>query len=164
MVHRQELQANLDQMTDTYDCLSKQFNESNRFNDLKNSLLAQIDQWQSLTIQKVKQVTDEIRQQVNQMWSDEQQKMKGKLQGVIDELRKRKEEDNFAENDLTRLKNYINELQQELEKLRHHTPFELHVKSSEHIEWNRLIYLEHKVTDIKKRKSSEAKSGGFVHW
>ncbi|CAF1323515.1 unnamed protein product [Rotaria sp. Silwood1] len=156
IAHRKELQVNLEHITDTQNRLLKQFNENNHYSGLQSSLFTQIDQWQSVIIQKVNQTADNIRQQVTQMLNGQREESKVKFQAVVDELRKRK--DDFVEDDLARLKNSIDQLQQELGEVQQHPFLELHVERSEHIDWNRLIYLEYKSSDTKKKKNLEAKS------
>ncbi|CAF2713115.1 unnamed protein product [Rotaria sp. Silwood2] len=158
IAHRKELQVNLEHIIDTQNRLLKQFNENNHYSSLQSSLLTQIDQWQNLTIQKVNQTADNIRQEVTQMLNQQREESKVKVQVVVDELRKRKEEDDFVEDDLVRLKNHIDRLQQELEELQKNSFIELHIEQSEHIDWNHLAYLKYKSADIKKRKNLEFKS------
>lgn len=162
ILHRKELQTNLEHITDTHHRLLKNVHEQNNSNSLLSTILSQIDQWQNVTIQKIHQTADNLRQQVTQMLNDQREEINGRFKAVVDELRKRKEEDDFVEDDLVRLKEHIDHLQKELDNVQQHPMLQLHTELTDQIEWNRLAYLEFKSTEIKKRKNSEAKSGTSV--
>ncbi|CAM4777608.1 unnamed protein product [Rotaria magnacalcarata] len=163
ITHRKELQTSLEQIIDTPNRLIKQFNENDHSISLKTALLNQIDQWQNEIIQKVHQTADNIRQQVTQVLNSQREETKKKFQELVDELQKRREEDDFVEDDLVRLKNRAHQLQQELEQLQQHSDLGLHIEKSDGVDWAHLIYIESKSTDNKKRKNLQVKSDTKTH-
>ncbi|CAM4968276.1 unnamed protein product [Rotaria socialis] len=163
IAHRKELQTSLEQITDTPNRLIKQFNENDHSISLKTVLLNQIDQWQNEIIQKVHRTADNIRQQVTQVLNNQREETKKKFQELVDELQKRKEEDDFVEDDLVRLKNRAHQIQQELEELQQHSALGLHIEQSDCVDWAHLIYIESKTTDSKKRKNLQVKSDTKAH-
>ena len=111
-----------------------------------SSLLSKIDEWQKITIEKVYQVADNVRQQALQLVRRKKTEITEGVESVGKEILTRQSVGDFVEYDLERLKKVINKLQQDLDQLVRY-PIELHINRSQQINWNNLIYIEHRYPD-----------------
>ena len=138
----------LDQLTAGRNELQEKINNVNFQQNSHDSLLSRIDTWQEQTIQKVKQAADQARQQALTFIRSKQDEIKKQFQTLSQELEQLQETEGVLEDDLSRLKNQIEQVDQCLEKLSQPSALELNTKQSEQIVWNRMIYVENRSTSF----------------
>jgi hypothetical protein len=106
-------------------------------------VLAQIDEWQKITIEKVFQVADNARREASQLMRRKKAEIIESVESVGKEILTRQSVGDFVEYDLERLKKVIKKLQQDLDQFVRY-PIELHINKNQQIDWNNLIYVEHR--------------------
>jgi hypothetical protein len=117
-----------------------------QYSDSRGPLFHQIDEWQNITMGKVKHVADQARQQVAKLLINKRMKLNSDFKRFSQDLIYFRETENFVENDLTRLKEQIHQLNYEMKQLIKPLTIELHMEQSDRTAWNRLIYAEEKST------------------
>jgi chromosome segregation ATPase len=139
--HREILTNELDRFVEDRNALQETITKATQQKDISSPLFSQIDQWQKITIEKVKQTADQARQNVRQILHSKRAEITSNFEKFSKELIQLKETEDFAEQDLKRLKQTIDQLTQGVKKLAQPSEIELHVDESQEIEWNRLIYV-----------------------
>jgi len=152
--HRATLFNKLIGLTGDRDALQDKISTANSKKQFDSSLLSRIDEWQKDTIKKVEQVADQARQHVVEIMNSKRDEMTSQFQAMSQELAKLTETKGVVEQDLIRLKQQIDQLNNDLEQLCKPLVIELNVKQSEDIVWDRMIYLKEKsgVTTYQRRR------------
>jgi archaellum component FlaC len=135
--------------------LQEKIHKSNQQKNICSPLLLQIDDWQKETIEKVKEVAEQARQQVIQILKTKQTEITYEFEKFSHELIQLKETEDFAEEDLKRLKQTIKRLDQDLKQLARPLEIELHREESQKIAWNRLIYVVGKTNYTTKQQGQQ---------
>ncbi|CAF4522832.1 unnamed protein product [Rotaria sp. Silwood2] len=141
--HRQQLSVEFDRdVVKAHDELLEQINQVKESNDSPCDLLSAIDQWETSTIEIVKRTADRARNQLTQLLNNEKETFMKQFDILTREIRSRREEDEFAEDDLRQFQEKINKLQQSFERL--NRPNNINVITSQigQVDWNRLISVE----------------------
>ncbi|CAF1053923.1 unnamed protein product [Adineta steineri] len=112
--------------------------------NLHNPLIAQINEWEDMMIEKIKIVADNTRQQVSQLVNSKRTKLSDDFKRFSQELANLRETENFIEADLNQMKYKLNEFNHELKHITKPVLVELHTELSNQIVWNQLIYVEEK--------------------
>jgi phage-related minor tail protein len=138
--------------------LQDKINKATQNKDSHSPLLARIDEWQGTTIEKVKQVAEQARNEAKRLLDSKRTEITSQFEKVSKELVQIKETEDFVEQDLVRLKQTVHQLNQSLKELAQPPTIELRTEQSDRIEWNRLMYVEAKVSTItnQDRRSREA--------
>jgi hypothetical protein len=137
--HRQQLSTKFDtEIVNTHDELLERMNLANRSNAPRSALLNDIDRWESETTEKVHQAAERARQQLSQ----EKDMITKDFGMMAEEIRDRKEKDDFDENDIERLREKMSQIQISLEKFIQPTETKTIIVTKNEIDWNRLIYVE----------------------
>ncbi len=134
----------MDRIVEERNRLQDVINDGIQPNDQQSPLIEQIDQWQNITIEKVKQVAAQARQQAIQLLNSKRTKINIEFKSFSQELAHLKESENYAEHELTRLNEMIDQFKQDLRQSAQPTTIELHTEQSDGINWNRLIYVAEK--------------------
>ena len=142
--HRKMLTDELDGIIAERNELAEKFKRVTLLEKRDNSLLSQIDEWQETIIEKVKKVAEQARQQVLNVVNFQQGEVSKQFQTISQELKQLKDTKGAVEQSLTRLKQQINELNEDLDKISQSSTIELNTKQSDHIVWDRMIYVEEK--------------------
>jgi len=152
--HRATLVNKLMGLTGDRDTLQDKINKANSKKQYDSSLLSQIDEWQKNTIKKVEEAADQARQHVIEIIDSKRDEITSQFQAMSRELAKLADTKGVVEQDLTRLKQQIDQLNNDLEQLFKPLVIELNVKQSEDIVWDRMIYLKEKsgVTTYQRRR------------
>jgi hypothetical protein len=140
--HREGLYTEMDRVVEERNKLQDEINKATQCNDQRSPLIAKINEWQETTIEKIKQVATQARQQVVHLMNCKRVKITTEFQTFSQELAHLKETENFVEHDLTRLKQMIEQLHHDLKQSVQPTTIELHKEQSDGIDWNRVIYVE----------------------
>ncbi|CAF3870847.1 unnamed protein product [Rotaria sp. Silwood1] len=140
--HRGLLLNELDGLTVDRNELQAKINEAASNKRSANQFLAQIDEWQQKTIEKVKEAAALVRQQVSKIMNFKLEEITGQFQTLSQELQELRESKGVVEQDLTRLKEEIRRLNEDLEQVAQSPAIKLNTKQSDQIVWQRMIYAE----------------------
>jgi hypothetical protein len=145
-IHRQGIFTEMDRIVEERNRLQDEINIAVQGNNQKNPLVDQIDKWRDITIEKVKQVAAQARQQAIQLLNSKQTKINTDFKSFSQELAHLKETENYVEHDLTRLNQMISQFKQDLKRLTQPTTIKLNSEQSDNIDWDRLIYMAEEQT------------------
>ena len=143
--------------------LMDRIKKATQHTDSHSPLLAQIDDWEDMMIEKVRIVAENTRQQVTQLLNSKWMKISDDFKKFSQELTNLKETENFVEDDLTRLKSMIHEFNYELKHLTKPVMVELHTELSDKILWNQLIYAEERSTHIRTQQRQQQGKGKMIN-
>jgi hypothetical protein len=142
--HREGMFTEMDRIVEERNRLQDVINDGIQRNDQQSPVIKQIDKWENSTIEKIKQVATQARQQAIQLLNFKRMKINTEFKSFSQELAHLKESENYAEHELTRLKKMIDQFKQDLRQSAQPTTIELHTEQSDGINWNRLIYVAEK--------------------
>ncbi|CAF3763546.1 unnamed protein product [Rotaria sp. Silwood1] len=146
--HRELLLNELYGLTVDRNELQAKINEAASNKKSANQFLEQIDEWQRKTIEKVKEAADLARQQVSKIMNFKLEEITEQFQTLSQELKELQETKDFVEQDLTRLKEEIRRLNEDLEQVAQSPAIKLNTKQSDQIVWQRMIYVEENSVDL----------------
>ncbi|CAM4821056.1 unnamed protein product [Rotaria magnacalcarata] len=141
--HRQQLSMQFDHdVVKAHDELLEYINQMKQLNNSPSDLFSTIDQWEISTIEIAKRTADRARDQLTQLLNNEKETLQKQFDSLTQEIRSRRAEDEFAENDLRQFRAKINKLQQSFKQLAR--PNNINVIASQigQVDWNRLISVE----------------------
>ncbi len=144
--HRQEMANQLEGFIGNHNELRQQINKKTEEKNFDSSLLIEIEDWQTKTIEKVKRVAEQAKQQVVKLLNSKKTEIKSEFEKFSEELIQLKENDDFLEYDLERLKQTVDQLNQKLKELSKQPEIELCKEQSDEIEWDSLIYIRDKTS------------------
>jgi predicted site-specific integrase-resolvase len=127
-------------------------------NDQQSPLIEQIDKWENITIEKVKQVAEQARQQAIQLLNSKRTKINTEFKSFSQELADLKESENYVEYDITRLKQMISQFKQHLRQSTQPSTIELHTERSDGINWDTLIYVGEQQASANNQQPQQAAS------
>jgi len=113
--HRQELSVQLDEMEINRDVFRETLTEKTT-NPKQHSLIKQIDQWEDDSIRKIQQTAKECRNLVLQQITEHINQIEVNLAELTDQFRQTRQENDFDEIDLQRLKQKLIKLAEEFDK------------------------------------------------
>jgi len=144
--HRNQLKNEIDRVFE--ECINLQGNiiEAVERNDYQSPVLATIDEWEKATIEKVKKAAEQARRQVVTILNTKRVEIPNEFKKLTEELVQRKESEDFVEHDLTRLKEKLRQLDENVKELAYPPAIVLNTKLSDQISWQRLIYVQEKFT------------------
>jgi hypothetical protein len=148
--HHGELLNGLDILTGDHNELHDKINKTDQQKHINNPLFKRIDDWQKVTIEKVKQAADQARQQVTTILNSKHLEITAKFETFSKELVHMKETEEFVHDDLTRLQQMNHQLNQDIKQLSQAPTIVLQTEQSDRVAWDRLIYVEQKYTDAEK--------------
>jgi len=140
--HREMLFNGLDELTVDRNELQEKINKISSQTQPDSSLLSRINEWQEITIGKVNQAAEQARQQALEIMNCKRGEITRQFQTLLQELEQLRETKGVLEQDLARLKQQIDQLNNNLEQLSKPSAVELNVKQSDQIMWDRMIYVE----------------------
>ncbi|CAF1204785.1 unnamed protein product [Rotaria sp. Silwood1] len=140
--HRGLLLNELDGLTVDRNELQAKINEAASNKKSDNQFLAQIDEWQRKTIEKIKAAAELIRQQVFKIMNSKLEEITVQFQTLSQELQELQETKGAVEQDLTRLKEEIRRLNEDLQQAAQSPTIYLNTKQSDQIVWEGMIYIE----------------------
>lgn len=98
----------------------------------------EIEQWKQTRIKFIEKAAEKVRYQLIESIDKHRITWEKELEPITEEIRNYRDEENFLEPDIDRLKQQINTIQKELQKFRHDIKKRI-VVEDETIDWNRLI-------------------------
>jgi chromosome segregation ATPase len=154
--HREGIFTKLDEIIEERNHLEVEVKTVTQNNNQKNPLLDQIDKWRDDTIEKVKQVAAQVRQEAIQLFNSKRTKISTDFQSLSQELTDLKKSENYAEHDLTRLSQMINNFIEDLAQATKPAMIKLYTGQSDAIDWNHVIYVrdEQIYTDMKQQQTT----------
>jgi chromosome segregation ATPase len=154
-IHGEKLVTEMDNIVEERNGLQDEITNGIQYNDQQNPLIEQIDTWQKRTIEKVKQVAAQVRQQAFELLNAKRIKIHTEFKSFSEELAHLKESENYVEHDLKRLNQMINQFKQDLKHSTQPTTIVLHTEQSDEINWESLIYVdENRVFTNKRRQTA----------
>lgn len=153
--HREILFNEMDGLIEKRNHLQVQINDVAQKKHSSSPLVRQINEWEKITIEKIKQAADQARQQVGQLLNSKQERISTEFKTFSQELAHLKETENFVEYDLARLTRMIDRFYQDLQQITQSPVIELHMEQSDRIEWNRLIYVDEKTNNTQYQQRRE---------
>jgi seryl-tRNA synthetase len=145
-IHREGMFIEMDKIVEERNHLQDAINNILQINDQSHPLIQQIEKWKNTTIEKIKQIAEQVRQQTIQLLNARQIKIDTEFKSFSQELAHLRDTENYVEHDLTRLNQKISQFKQDLKQSTQPTTIELHTQGSDSINWNGLIYVEEKQT------------------
>ncbi|CAF4316667.1 unnamed protein product, partial [Rotaria sordida] len=100
-----------DEVVRTHDELLEQMNRATQSNVSASELFDEIHRWETVTIEKVHKAAERTRQQLTQLLTREKDSLTNDFGIMTKEIRNRRDEDDFDENDVERLQQKINQIQ-----------------------------------------------------
>ena len=113
--HRQELTTELDHIENDRNLFRQTLTEQTN-NPNNNALIKQITEWERTSINKIQQTANQCRQVVIDHLSGNIHRIEVDLNKLTDQLREIRQEDDFNETDLQRLKQELTKLAETLNK------------------------------------------------
>ena len=145
------------------DALQHKFDTVKQKEVSNNSLAARIDEWQQITIERIKQTADQARKEINQLINSKQNQTLLDFTSFSEQLALLRETENFVETDLATLKQRVDKFELELKELNQSTTFVLKTENSDRIDWTRLIYVETK-SNASGARRQESSTGELIDY
>jgi len=111
-VHRQELSKEMGNVANEHDILRQQLNGQTTKSS-SDSLMKKINEWEQVSIEKIKQVADQARKDVCQLNVNNNERTKKNFDLITNELKLARDTENYSEIDLDHFINQLNEFKQE---------------------------------------------------
>ncbi|CAF3073112.1 unnamed protein product [Rotaria sp. Silwood2] len=146
--HRGSLLNELDGLTVDRNELQAKINEATSKKISVNHIVAQVDEWQRKTIEKVKETAELARQQISKIMNSKLEKIMGEFETLSQELKELRETKGVVEQNLERLKEKIRRLNEDLEQAAQSPSIELNTKQSDQIIWQHMIYVKEKSVNL----------------
>ncbi|CAF1235057.1 unnamed protein product [Adineta steineri] len=152
--HREILSTEMEELIEERDKLQEKINKATKGNNADNPLIEEINVWEKVTVEKVRQTAEHVRQQANELMNSKCMKTTNKFKDLSDELADLKETENYVEHDLTRLRQKVDQFNVDLTQLFQATKLELNKEENEKIKWNRIIYVQEKSVEVECQQTS----------
>ncbi|CAF5034017.1 unnamed protein product, partial [Rotaria sp. Silwood1] len=141
--HRQQLSTKFDVgIVRTHDELFEQINKINPPNTTGSELFGEIDRWETEIYEKVHQAAEKVRHQLTKLLTEGKDTLKNDFEIMTKEIRDRRKELDFNENDIERLQQRLNQIQISVNRLVRSTETKAVIVTNDQINWNRIIYVE----------------------
>lgn len=114
----------------------------------KKVILAQINQWERNMIERIRHKAESARDRLEQLTDNGQTPIIQNAQELINKINTRNDVKDPFEEDIEQLKQSIIDVKQIFNKLIQRSNIELYIEPSHMIDWNHLIYLREKSTNI----------------
>jgi anaerobic selenocysteine-containing dehydrogenase len=123
----------LDELVEDRNDLQDKINNIPKHSKSNDLHLAQIDEWEQKTIEKIKQAAEQARQKVSQTMNFKRDQMKKQFEKMSQELIQYRETKDFDEQDLTQLKQAMHQLHEDLKQLAESSAVEVYVAELDQI-------------------------------
>ena len=115
--HRGGLLHELDVLSEDSNILRDKVNKTPENNELNNPILLRIDQWEQITIEKVKQAAGEARKNATELVESKRKELTDHFEALSHELQELRKTQGFIEQDLTRPETDDSSIEQRFRKL-----------------------------------------------
>ncbi|CAF5028800.1 unnamed protein product [Rotaria sp. Silwood1] len=161
--HEKQLAMKFDnEVVRSHDELLDQIQKLEQSNYLSSDLFAQIEQWKKTTINKVERATEKAHHELTELIDKKRAAITKQLQLITKEIRSRREEEIFVENDIDQLKQAIEKIKQKLEILIQKDKTQSIIVEDSQIDWNRLIYVR-EIQDERDIEEEQPDSGKQIN-
>jgi chromosome segregation ATPase len=162
--HREKMFTEMDKIVEERNRLQDEINNIAQDNNQTSPLIDHIDQWRDITIEKVKLVAAQARQQAIQLLNSKRTKVNTDFKSFSQELAHLQETENYVEYDLTRLNQMINQFKQNVGQSVQPATIKLNTEQSNEIDWDHLIYVEEEptYTDNQQQQSQSTTSSKLI--
>ncbi|CAF2089657.1 unnamed protein product [Rotaria magnacalcarata] len=118
--------------------------------DLSSDLFDQIDQWKKITISKVKNAAARARHDLIELIDKQRTTASTHLNAITKEIRSHRDEENFLEDDIVRLRTKLNKIQKVLEQFTRKDTKRAIIATNDQIDWDRIIHIQgkHKIASF----------------
>ncbi|CAF2954564.1 unnamed protein product [Rotaria sp. Silwood2] len=141
--HEQQLSVTFDnEIVRSHDELLDQIQKLEKSNYLSLDLFAQIEEWKKITINKIEKAAERAHHELIELIEKQRIKITKQLEPITKEICCRREEQNFLENDIDRLKEKLNEIQERIQQFILKDTNKNILVDNDQIDWNRLIYIQ----------------------
>jgi DNA repair exonuclease SbcCD ATPase subunit len=161
-IHREQLDNEMNGVIGDRNDLQDKISKINQQKISCSPLFSQIDEWQEITIEKVKQVAEQAREKVIKLLNSKQMTMASQFEMLSQELLQLKESDEYLEQDIKRLRQTMHVLNQDLKQLTEQSAVELHTEQSNKIVWDRMIYVAEKTTQMANQQHQQIATGKSI--
>ncbi|CAF1134045.1 unnamed protein product [Adineta steineri] len=151
--HREILSTDMEELVEERNKLQEKINMATKPNNSINPLIEEINEWEKITIEKVRQTAEYVRQQASQLMSSKSVEITNEFKGFSDELADLKETEDYIEPDLRRLKQKIHQFNVDMTQLSQGTRLELNREESKRINWNHIIYVQEKPVEVERQQT-----------
>lgn len=110
--HRQELAQQMDSIGQQHDVLKRDVTEQN----VGKTILTQIDRWEKESIEKIRSSAEKARADLQRFIEESKDRLNIMIDRFSHELRSKREDDDYTEQDLDHWTNQLKTLREELEK------------------------------------------------
>ncbi|CAF3303296.1 unnamed protein product [Rotaria socialis] len=140
--HEQQLSIKFDnEVVRSHDELLVQIQKLEKANHFSSDLFIQIEQWKKTTINKVEKAAERARHELGELIDKQRMTITKQLEPIAKEIRSRREEECFVENDIDRLRKKIGDIQRTVEQLNRKDTTKSIIFDNDQIDWNRIIYI-----------------------
>jgi hypothetical protein len=109
-VHRELLQKSMNEIVQNYDQFKRNIQGQN-IEQYQQILIEQIDRWEQQSLEKIRQLADDTRQQLITIIRDQNENLKEKIEELNEQIDSARQDGGFYENDLQEWSERLNELQ-----------------------------------------------------
>ncbi|CAF4974338.1 unnamed protein product [Rotaria sp. Silwood1] len=140
--HEQQLSMKFDnEIVSFHDEVLGQIQKLEKDNYMSLDIFNQIEQWKKTTINKVEKAAEKVQHQLIELIDKQRINVVKQIEPITKEILYRREEENFLENDIDRLRKKIDEIQQILKPFIQKDTNKCMIVDNDQIDWNRLIYI-----------------------
>ncbi|CAF1119453.1 unnamed protein product [Rotaria sp. Silwood1] len=140
--HEQQLAIKFDdEIVRSHDELLEQIYKLEKSNHFSLDMFDRIEKWKKTTISKVEKAAEKAHHELSELIDKQRIVITKQLEPITQEIRSRREEENFVENDIDRLRRKINVLDQTLKQFLRNDITKSIIINNDQINWNRLIYI-----------------------
>ncbi|CAF4429943.1 unnamed protein product, partial [Rotaria sp. Silwood2] len=140
--HEQQLAIKFDdEIIRSHDELLDQIHKLDKSNHFSLDIFGRIEQWKKTTISKVEKAAEKAQHELSKLIDEQKIAITKQLEPITQEIRSRREEENFVENDIDRLRRKINALDQTLKQFVRNDLTKSIIINNDQMNWNRLIYI-----------------------
>lgn len=147
-IHREQLDGEMVVLMGDRNDFQDKMNKNNQIEDLPNVLLDRVKTWEMTTIEKIKQIAEQTREQIIQTWNFKRKDILVQFDMFSQELVHLKTSEEYLEHDITRLKQTMIRLNDHLKQLTEQTAVQVNIEQTNRISWDRIIYVENKSTSM----------------
>jgi hypothetical protein len=109
-VHREILQKSMNEILQNYDQFKRNI-QGHNIEQYQQILTEQIDQWEEQSVEKIRRLADQTRQQLVTIIRDQNEKFKEKLTDLKEQIDLARQDGGFYENDIREWSEKLNQLQ-----------------------------------------------------
>lgn len=147
--HYKEIEQDFnDRVIVQHDNLLEKLEESKPKSINDHPLIAEINNWESDMIEKVRTTASNTRAELNKIVNEDLKNISKDFKGLTEEIRSLKETRNYVETDIEELLETIKKLRLDLQGLTKPTSITINTNQTAQINWSKLIFIENRQQKI----------------